>query len=137
MMNAGLQVWATFVDVEGGVWITKENSHFSKQRAYQLLNSPGLLWIRLGPDSGAWEKSDVASWDWETVFRASSEKVPSSEVFAAISTGERHSLFLAENGQVYGCESNQNYQLGLTSLAFNANLILIPDLPPKRLLGAF
>ena len=133
---------STFVDVEGGVWITKRNQPIFKiedlpaikfasnnERHALFLDYSGSVWGRGENGCGELGLGDCIS-------RASSEKVLSSEVFTAISTGERHSLFLAENGQVYGCGSNKNYQLGLTSLACTANLMLIPDLPPIAIICA-
>lgn len=129
-----------FLDVEGGVWMTQKKNEqpivkiedlpaikfISHNRKHSLfLDYSGCVWSRGDNKSGQLGLGDCIS-------RTSSEKVPSSELFTAISTGDHHTLFLTEIGQVYGCGSNNVDQLGLmggTARNCYENLTLIPGLP--------
>ena len=150
-INAG-KFCSLFVGVEGSVWVAGNGNFFmnaSKTDASRVEEVTGLPPIKfvscrrrhvlfLDYTGSVWASGSnldgqlgVGSLLPPNKSTETSEriKVPGSEIFTAVSTGDSHSLFLSNCGQVFVCGSNINGQLGLEGEKTVFELKPLPNLP--------
>ena len=127
-INAG-ESSSMFVDTEGGVWCVGTCKHLYKSTTVEKVKGlPPIQFVShrdghslfLDYNGSVWAcgsnfagQLGVGNLLLPSKFSTECIKVPSTEIFVAISTGRAHSLFLTGGGQVFVCGSDAKGQLGL------------------------